>query len=49
MEKYQLTKEGDSKLEAEYRHLLDVVRPQNTRDIVDARALGDLSGTLCTI
>jgi transcription elongation factor GreA len=43
MEKYQLTKEGVSKLEAEYRHLLDVVRPQNTKDIVDARALGDLS------
>ena len=43
MEKYQLTKEGVSRLEAEYRHLLDVVRPQNTKDIVDARALGDLS------
>lgn len=43
MEKYQLTKEGVSKLEAEYRHLLDVVRPQNTKDLVDARALGDLS------
>ena len=43
MEKYQLTKEGVSKLEAEYRHLLDVVRPQNTKDIVDARSLGDLS------
>ena len=43
MEKFQLTKEGVAKLEAEYRHLLDVVRPQNTKDIVDARALGDLS------
>ena len=43
MEKYQLTTEGVAKLEAEYRHLLDVVRPQNTKDIVDARALGDLS------
>ena len=43
MERYQLTKEGVAKLEAEYRHLLDVVRPQNTKDIVDARALGDLS------
>ena len=43
MEKYQLTKEGVAKLEAEYRHLLDVVRPQNTKDLVDARALGDLS------
>ena len=43
MEKYQLTKEGIAKLEAEYRHLLDVVRPQNTKDLVDARALGDLS------
>ena len=35
MERYQLTKEGVAKLEAEYRHLLDVVRPQNTKDIVD--------------
>ena len=43
MEKYQLTKEGVSKLEEEYRYLLDVVRPQNTKDLVDARALGDLS------
>ena len=43
MEKFQLTKEGVAKLEAEYRYLLDVVRPQNTKDIVDARALGDLS------
>ena len=43
MERYQLTKEGVAKLEAEYRHLLDVVRPQNTKDLVDARALGDLS------
>ena len=43
MEKYQLTKEGVTKLESEYRHLLDVVRPQNTKDLVDARALGDLS------
>lgn len=43
MEKYQLTKEGVAKLESEYRHLLDVVRPQNTKDLVDARALGDLS------
>ena len=43
MERYQLTKEGVAKLEAEYRYLLDVVRPQNTKDIVDARALGDLS------
>ena len=43
MERYQLTKEGVAKLEAEYRQLLDVVRPQNTKDLVDARALGDLS------
>ena len=43
MERFQLTKEGLAKLEAEYRHLLDVVRPQNTKDLVDARALGDLS------
>lgn len=43
MEKFQLTKEGVAKLEAEYRHLLDVVRPQNTKELVEARALGDLS------
>ena len=43
MEKFQLTKEGVSKLEAEYRHLLDVERPAITRELVEARALGDLS------
>jgi len=43
MEKFQLTKEGVSKLEAEYRHLLDVERPNVTKELVEARALGDLS------
>ena len=43
MEKFQLTKEGVSKLEAEYRQLLDVERPNVTRELVEARALGDLS------
>ena len=43
MEKFQLTKEGVSKLEAEYRHLLDVERPTITKELVEARALGDLS------
>ncbi len=43
MEKFQLTKEGVSKLEAEYRHLLDVERPAITKELVEARALGDLS------
>lgn len=43
MEKFQLTKEGVSKLEAEYRHLLDVERPAVTQELVEARALGDLS------
>ena len=43
MEKFQLTKEGVSKLEAEYRHLLDVERPAVTKELVEARALGDLS------
>ncbi len=43
MEKFQLTKEGVNKLEAEYRHLLDVERPAVTKELVEARALGDLS------
>ena len=43
MEKFQLTKEGVTKLEAEYRHLLDVERPNVTKELVEARALGDLS------
>lgn len=43
MEKFQLTKEGVSKLEVEYRHLLDVERPAVTKELVEARALGDLS------
>ena len=43
MEKFQLTKEGVNKLEAEYRHLLDVERPNVTKELVEARALGDLS------
>jgi len=43
MEKFQLTKEGVSKLEAEYRQLLDVERPNVTKELVEARALGDLS------
>lgn len=43
MEKFQLTKEGVNKLEAEYRHLLDVERPAITKELVEARALGDLS------
>ena len=43
MEKFQLTKEGVSKLEAEYRNLLDVERPAVTKELVEARALGDLS------
>ena len=43
MEKFQLTKEGVTKLESEYRHLLDVERPNVTKELVEARALGDLS------
>lgn len=43
MEKFQLTKEGVAKLEAEYRYLLDVERPAVTKELVEARALGDLS------
>lgn len=43
MEKFKLTSEGVAKLQAEYRHLLDVVRPEVTKELVEARALGDLS------
>ena len=43
MEKFQLTKDGVAKLESEYRHLLDVERPAVTKELVEARALGDLS------
>ncbi len=43
MEKFKLTSEGVAKLQAEYRHLLDEVRPEVTKELVEARALGDLS------
>lgn len=43
MEKIKLTAEGVEKLRAEYRYLLDVVRPEVTRELVEARSLGDLS------
>ncbi len=39
----ELTKEGKAKLEAEYRHLIDVERPQVLEDLNAARAQGDLS------
>ncbi|MCQ2792825.1 MAG: transcription elongation factor GreA [Bacilli bacterium] len=39
----ELTKEGKAKLEAEYRHLVDVERPQVLEDLNAARAQGDLS------
>lgn len=42
-EKKTLTQEGYEKLEAEYRHLLDVEQPQVIEALRNARAQGDLS------
>lgn len=41
--KIELTKEGAEKLEKEYRHLLDIERPEVIEQIKAARAQGDLS------
>ncbi len=38
-----LTKEGEEALKAEYRHLIDVERPQVIEQLQAARAMGDLS------
>lgn len=43
MEKIILTKDGVKKLEAEYRHLIDVERPEVIEQLTFARAQGDLS------
>lgn len=43
MEKFKITIEGLEQLQSEYRHLLDVVRPEVTHELVEARSLGDLS------
>lgn len=42
-EKIELTKEGEAKLREEYRHLIDVVRPEVLEELKAARAQGDLS------
>ncbi len=39
----ELTKEGEAKLQAEYRHLVDIDRPKVLEDLNTARAQGDLS------
>lgn len=43
MERIPITKEGYENLKKEMDHLKSVVRPQNIRDIEEARAHGDLS------
>lgn len=40
--KFEMTKEGEAELRAEYRNLLDVVRPEVIEQIAAARAQGDL-------
>ena len=43
MKKFLLTKEGKEKLEAEYQHYVEVLRPNVIRELSEARAKGDLS------
>lgn len=43
IEKVVLTREGADKLNAELRHLIDVVRPEVIEQLAFARSLGDLS------
>ncbi len=42
-EKIVMTREGMEKLEKEYRHLLDVEKPEVIEQLVQARSQGDLS------
>ncbi len=42
-DKIIMTREGMEKLEKEYRHLLDVERPEVIEQLVQARSQGDLS------
>jgi transcription elongation factor GreA len=42
-EKIELTEEGIAKLKTEYRHLIDIDRPQVLDDLKTARNQGDLS------
>lgn len=41
--KIELTKEGEEKLQKEYRHLIDIDRPEVIEQLTIARAQGDLS------
>ena len=41
--KIELTKEGEEKLQKEYRHLIDIDRPEVIEQLQVARAQGDLS------
>jgi transcription elongation factor GreA len=43
LERVPLTREGYERLKKELRHLKSVERPQNVKDIEEARAHGDLS------
>ena len=43
MKKFLLTKEGKEKLEVEYQHYVEVLRPNVIRELSEARAQGDLS------
>lgn len=43
MEEHVLTEEGKKKYEEELAHLIDVVRPQVTQEIKEAKEQGDLS------
>lgn len=42
-EKVELTKEGEAALQKEYRHLIDIDRPEVIEQLSVARAQGDLS------
>ena len=41
--KIELTREGEEKLQKEYRHLIDIDRPEVIEQLAVARAQGDLS------
>lgn len=43
MSKIELTRDGEEKLQKEYRHLIDIDRPEVIEQLTVARAQGDLS------
>ena len=43
MKKFLLTQEGKEKLEKEYQHYVEILRPNVIRELSEARAQGDLS------